>query len=119
MRTLRRKIKKIWLFLSRIKDHVSEDIVKKYIQEKLKNDLLEPSVRKLKTFYMRKDNNCFLVGVDFSLKEAIYEHSFWPKGVTFERFDFRRGQHFLDNHQESVGIDNTAFTVDNSDFLSL
>lgn len=111
--------KKIWLFISRAKEHVTEEIVKKYIQEKSMSEVPDISVKLLKTHYKKKDNNCFLVGVDPCLKEMIYEHSFWPKGIAFERFNFRRGQHFLDNpHQTNIGVNDSSITMENSVFLS-
>ncbi|CAH1107492.1 unnamed protein product [Psylliodes chrysocephalus] len=93
--------RKLWVFISRVKNQVTEDQIKNYISNKAKNDQSEISVKALKTYYQNKNNKCFLVGTDLSLKNVIYEQNFWPAGVAFERFNFKKGQHFLDNNREN------------------
>ncbi|KAG5885447.1 hypothetical protein JTB14_020781 [Gonioctena quinquepunctata] len=108
-RTAENHKRKIWLFISRVKAHVTEDVVSKYIQEKANAIDSDLSVKLLKTFYQKEDNNCFLVGV--------YQSTFWPRGVAFERFNFKKG-HFLDNpRQRSDGVNNSSFNTDFSVFL--
>lgn len=109
----------IWLFVSRAKEHVTEEMVKKYIHNKTKSDMVDIKVKLLKTFHKRSDNNCFLIGVDPRFKETVYEQTFWPNGVAFERFNFKRGQHFLDNpRQENTGLLNSSFNSVKSVFLN-
>jgi hypothetical protein len=31
-------------------------------------------------------------------KEAVYDKNFWPRGIRYSRFDFRKGEHFLDSN---------------------
>mgnify|MGYP005984103013 CR=1 FL=1 len=88
--------KKIWLFISRVQDHVSSDIVANFIANKTGQDQTTISVKLLEIHKNDADNKCFLVGVDPLLKDDVYKTSFWPKGVSFSRFDFKLGQRFLD-----------------------
>lgn len=87
---------KIWLFVSRVKDHVNEQIVQNYIARKSSLASETITVKCVETRAKFADNKCFLIGVDPAIKEEIYKSEFWPRGVNFDRFDFRRGQHFLD-----------------------
>lgn len=82
--------KKAWLFISRVKDIVTEDDIKTYIKAKTKladNDVL---VTRFPTKYdnIRKDGKCFKVGIKYDLKDVVYESDFWPSRVTFSRFKF-------------------------------
>lgn len=109
--------KKLWLFISRAKGNVTEEIVKKYIHVKTKADPIDISVKLLKTFYQKEDNNCFLIGVDPTFQEMVYQQNFWPQGVAFQRFNFKKGQHFLDNpRQMNTGLNNNSFDTENSVF---
>lgn len=118
-----KKDKKLWLFISKAKNHVTESIVRNYISKKTNTDIEQISVKFLKTWYQVENNNCFLVGLDPALKSTVYNTNFWPKGVGFERFNFRRGQHFLDNPNEvstirtNENLINTSHLT-NEDFLS-
>lgn len=87
--------RKLWLFISRTKSSVDEITVKNYIAKKGNQKVDDISVKLLKTKSEIKDNNCFMVGVPLQMKESIYDSGFWPKGVQFQRFDFKIGQHFL------------------------
>lgn len=98
--------KKIWLFISRIKSHVNEEKVNDYISKKAKVDKDLISVKKLKTWYQTENNNCFLIGLDPNLKETVYDPKFWPKGVAFERFNFKQGQRFLDKPKSQPNVVN-------------
>lgn len=70
--------KKIWIFVSRVDDKVTEEIVQDHI---IKN-LHQPSkkselhVQEVLTRDPRKDNKCFLVGVPTQFKETVYENKF-------------------------------------------
>ena len=93
------KTKKIWICITKAKYTVTEDSKNRhYKKATTKED--EISVKQIKTYYQIKDNNCFLVGVDPSLIKAVYDANFWPRGVGFDRFNFYKGKHFLDNTQK-------------------
>lgn len=81
--------KKAWLFVSRVKDGVTEDAVRSYIVKKTDLSENEVAVEQISTTYERADSNCFRVGVKFEVKDLLYQREFWPHGVAFRRFQFR------------------------------
>lgn len=89
------KNKKIWLHISHAKEHVTEKIVVDYLAKKTGRPLTEFMVKLLPTQKKKKDNNCFMVGVDPSLKDDVYKPEFWPNGIGWSRFNFFRGRRFL------------------------
>uniref|UniRef100_A0A6P7GA18 Uncharacterized protein LOC114335280 n=1 Tax=Diabrotica virgifera virgifera TaxID=50390 RepID=A0A6P7GA18_DIAVI len=89
--------KKIWLFLSRVPDTVTEYNIKAYITKQSGEQ--NTYVKKLPTYFVRSNNQAFMIGVDPSLQEKLYEKNFWPKNVYFSRFNFRQGQRFLEHPQ--------------------
>lgn len=94
--------KKIWLFISRAKDNVTDKTVKKYVS--VKAEISEDRIY-TKQLHMKsevKDNNCFMVGVDPDLESKVYDTEFWPKGVAYSRFDFFLGKRFLDNSRSNT-----------------
>lgn len=108
--------KKIWIFLSKVKDNVTEAVVKEYISKKATIEQEDVSVKHIKTYHQLKDKNCFLIGVNPNLIDAVYDAKFWPRGVVFDRFNFFKGKHFLEN-QYNKQNENDIFHS-NDDFLS-
>lgn len=100
--------KKVWLFIGRVKDHVTEEIVKKYLEKKTdsNNDI---HVKEIDTYRKIADNKCFKVGLNFDLKDVVYTNSFWPRGVAVNRFDFRKEEKYL-NRLRDANIANENFT---------
>ncbi|KAK9886029.1 hypothetical protein WA026_014815 [Henosepilachna vigintioctopunctata] len=95
--------KKVWLFLSRIKTGVTEEIIKTYLNEKLELSAQEtPIVKKINTFHKMEDNECFQIGLDIKYRDQVYECTFWPSGVAFARFKFN-----YDNNQVNNSLANT------------
>lgn len=97
--------KKIWLFITKIRDHVTEEIVEKYIANKTGKTSDTIEVKLLQTKNDKPNNKSFIVGVSLDLKEDIYKEKFWPVGVTYSRFNFARGKHLLnkkENFQEAA-----------------
>lgn len=92
--------RKLWLFISRTKSTVDENIVRDYIARKGNEKPGNISVKLLQTRTKAKDNNCFLVGVPLNMRETIYMQEFWPRGIQFQRFNFKLGQHFLNPNTE-------------------
>ncbi|XP_044764707.1 uncharacterized protein LOC123321301 isoform X2 [Coccinella septempunctata] len=68
------KDRKLWLFVSRVHENVEDEEIKAYI----------------------------LIGVPITMKEEIYKSEFWPSGIRYSRFDFTKGQHFLEKQKVSV-----------------
>lgn len=100
--------KKVWVFLKRVKDDTSPDKIQRYLTNVLKTNQKDVFVKKVDTYHKINDNNCFLVGVDPKYKQTIYnDDSLWPKGVIYQRFNFVRGQKFLDNQKYKVSEDSS------------
>lgn len=99
--------KKIWLFISRVKDHVTEEIVKNYLGKKTSNNS-DIYVKEIDTYKKSKDNRCFKVGLNFNLKELAYTSSFWPKGVAVCRYDFKKEEKYL-NRLRSIDTESENF----------
>lgn len=89
--------KKLWLFLSRIKETVREEEVKKYVANKASITEDQFDAKTLKTKSTRSDYKCFMIGVPMDLIDQVYDSGFWPSGIAFSRFDFKRGHHFLES----------------------
>lgn len=95
--------KKIWLFLSKVKNTVTEEIVAKHIIKKTSARKEEVEVKLCKAKFENKQQNqqlCFMVGVNMDLKDMVYGENFWPLGVGFQRFDFSLGKIFLYRQQQ-------------------
>jgi len=94
------KEKKVWLFISRAKNHVTTDIVKDYLVQKTKEPEDKVEVQELNTRSDKPDNKCFMVGLKWMLKEEAYKTEFWPEGVAVARFNFKQGSHFLEKKKD-------------------
>lgn len=92
-----RENRKLWLFISRIKETVQEEDVRAYVAGKGNIALQKVDVKSLHTKSVRSNYKSFMVGVPTDLLDLVYGDEFWPSGVAFSRFDFRRGQHFLED----------------------
>lgn len=91
---------KIWLFISKVKPHINQEDLTKYITNKLGGAAAE--VELLETQKSKSNRRCFIVGVDVEHKDTVYESSFWPIGIKFSRFLFHLGGHFLRKNQEKA-----------------
>lgn len=85
--------KKIWLFVSRVKDHVTEPIIKRYLAKKTNFTEEEFVVKEIETYKKIENNKCFQIGVNPSLKDQVYNKTFWPEGVAHSRFNFHKFFH--------------------------
>lgn len=88
--------RKIWVFISKVKPGVSPEVIKNYIAKNGKTSLDSVSVKQCEPKMKKTEKGYFMIGVEPQLKEVIYEPSFWPKGVQFQRFIFALGENFLD-----------------------
>lgn len=95
---------KLWLFISRCKQHVTEKMIMDYTTAKTNSS--DISVKLLETRPMHNNKKSFMVGFNAEERDKVYTNSFWPAGVRFERFDFYRGGHFLRNNAQ-----NTSTTI--------
>lgn len=94
------KERKLWIFLKKVKDTANVDIIKKYLSEKLGTSTEDVSVRKVDTYHVTKDNNCYLIGVPIAHRQVVYDVDTWPRGVVFDRFNFRKGDKFLGSSKQ-------------------
>lgn len=86
------KDKKIWIFISRVPDKVSEQDVTKYIKKKANIEQNEDLVVKhvpTRVEKERSNSKCFQVGIRYDLMDTVYNHEFWPANVAYERFKFK------------------------------
>lgn len=87
--------KKIWLFLSKVKLTITEDIIRNYIVENAQTAAEDVEVKLCKVKQSNARHNCFMIGVKPDFKDAVYQEGFWPYGVVFDRFNFGMGRNFL------------------------
>lgn len=90
--------RKVWLYLHRIKRHVSSDKIKKYISDQPKFKDADITIKELPTH--ESQNKCFMFGIDWNLKDEIYKPTTWPKGMAFKRFDFKKYHKYDGNSSE-------------------
>lgn len=85
--------RKVWLYVYRVRRHVTPNIIMEYIKKKPEFISLEVGVRELPS-----DPNklkCFVVTAPLSLKDKMYDSDFWPQNVGVRRFDFNKHRDFL------------------------
>lgn len=87
--------RKVWLYLYRIKTHVTSDMILNFLKNKEEFDVSQVSAREIPSESGRLKR--FVVTVPFSCKEAVYNPNFWPENVGIKRFDFKKHQGFLNN----------------------
>lgn len=114
------KNRKIWLFVTRVPDDVGAEDIKNYIETHTKKETSsnqtpterDVEVKLLNTSNTRPNNQSFMVGVEPEFQEEVYTTSFWPQKIAYERFDFRKGQHFLRTMQESQDSNRSSSFLD-------
>ena len=89
---------KMWLYLYRVIPKIGESDIKEYIKKKLGNEE-DIIVRELKNG--NHPRQCFMVATKFEFKDKLYDPGFWPKGVGFRRFDFKKQWEYKDQQNET------------------
>ena len=89
------KDSKIWIFLSKVNDSVTEEVVKRYVSANANTSDDDITVKQCNPKEQRSKKKRFMVGVNQQLKDKIYDVNFWPVGIVFERFNFAKGKNFL------------------------
>lgn len=97
-----KKNKKIWLFISNAKNKVTKEVVLQYISKKANTDVKNIYVKAIEPIKKIENNNCFMIGIDPSLQEMVYNSKFWPSGIVYDRFDFKKGRRFLDDPKYTI-----------------
>lgn len=80
---------KLWLYVNRVCDSVSEEMIVKYLKEKTDSADKEFIVKMLGS---KDGQKSFVVTADMKFKEALYSPSFWPAGVGYRRYNFRENK---------------------------
>nr|CAI5854171.1 unnamed protein product [Callosobruchus analis] len=101
------KERKIWIFLKKVRDCATMEDITVYLCKNLNQEENQVYVKKVETYYRTKDNNCYLVGVNPSFQSQIYDINFWPKGVVISRFNFFKGEKFLDKSKIKINAMNS------------
>ena len=84
----KRESPKVWSYLYRVMQEVMEEVNKEYIIKKTGNKDDQFIVKNLKTREGSRFKS-YMVAADFKYKDEFYKPSFWPKGVSYRRFDFK------------------------------
>lgn len=87
--------RRTWLYLNRIKRHVSEAMVWEHIRSKPGFENENVCVKEIPTEPNRL--KCFVVIAPLSRKDELYAPSFWPQNVGIKRFIFEKHRDFLQN----------------------
>ena len=87
--------KKIWFYISKVKEGIIEDNIKKYIAKQTSTAEEEIYVKLCIPKVQKSRGQKFMVGVPPELQEPMYKAEFWPVGVAYERFNFGLGRNFL------------------------
>lgn len=87
--------RRVWLYLSRIKRHIGEEDIKKFISKQDKYVDADVIVKELPT--SENQLKCFMFGIDWSFREDIYDPSSWPRGVAIKRFNFSKYRSYQNN----------------------
>lgn len=96
---------KVWMYIYRIQNSVTEEIIMNYLKEKLNlNAGEELIVRDLQT---KGKNKCFMVAADFKYRDDFYSPDFWPKGVGYKRYDFKLQHRNENSASASSFLENT------------
>jgi hypothetical protein len=77
--------RKAWLYLGRLKNDTSEDDVKNFVLDTFPG--VNVSVEKLES---KGTNASFKLGVDFDVREDLFNSAAWPKDSIIKRFLFKR-----------------------------
>lgn len=91
-------VKKVWIFLSRIKREISEENVLSYMSRKLNKQKTDFTIKEIPT--RENGNKCFMIGADYTLKDELYQPTFWPNGVGYKRFDFGLYRRFHEHDKQ-------------------
>lgn len=95
---------KVWMYLYRVIPKVSENNIQEYMKTKL-GEKENISVRELKNG--NNPRQCFMVAANFEHKDKLYDPEFWPAGVGFRRFDFKK----VWEYKEQENINQNSFLM--------
>lgn len=79
--------RKAWLYINRVKSHVTADMVKEYILKKPQFETEAIEVKEI-SLNARNQLKSFLVKAPLERKDELYQPEFWPANVGIKRFSF-------------------------------
>lgn len=79
--------RKAWLYINRVKSHVTADMVKQHILNKPGFEKETVEVQELSQSD-KSGIKSFLVKAPISRKDELYQPQFWPPNVGIKRFNF-------------------------------
>lgn len=77
----------MWLNIDKTAPTVDTNIISSYIAKKLDISGKDLIIEQLKTL---GTNQSFKVGIKAEYYDIVNSCDFWPKGITFRRFNFKR-----------------------------
>lgn len=95
--------RKAWIYIYRVKSHVTEEMVRAHIERKPGFSDLEVGVKEVIHEGRKFDYKSFSISVPFEKKDEVYQPEFWPSNIGIKRFNFRLynksrpGADFLEN----------------------
>lgn len=90
--------RKVWLYLYRIKRHVTTEKIRKFITDQSQFKDADIVIKELPT--QETQNKCFMFGIDWDLRDDVYKPSTWPKSMAFKRFDFKKYHNYQNQPTE-------------------
>ncbi|KAG5880158.1 hypothetical protein JTB14_036916 [Gonioctena quinquepunctata] len=96
---------KAWLYIYRVKPQITTAKITNYIKEKLSMEETgdEVIVKELTSY--NTSNKCFMIGAPFDHKNDLYQQNFWPSGVGYRQFDFRRYSQYRSEQEQEKKLD--------------
>lgn len=91
--------KKIWIYVSKARDHVTDKIILEYLKKQTAKPDLDYHVQEVSVKFPQKDNKHFMIGVGPSLNDTVYNPDFWSERIAWSRFNFFLGRNFLNNRR--------------------
>ncbi|KAG5900191.1 hypothetical protein JTB14_035335 [Gonioctena quinquepunctata] len=92
--------KKVWLYVYRVKQHVTEDMIMKYIKGKEKFENEAVGVKEIPSDPGRLKR--FAVHASLEFKDLMYDISFWPRGEKKDNINICAQQSSVINNDDST-----------------
>lgn len=108
---------KVWMFISRVTRDVNDEDIKTYLKTRTGDDEENIIVRELNP--QSNGLKCYMVAADFRHKDEFYQPSFWPKGVGYQRFDFKLYEKYKKKHTPQNGTETQQNITQPASFLGI
>lgn len=81
--------RKAWIYIYRVKSHVTEEMVKSHVQKKPGFGDIDIGVKEIVHEGKKYDFKSFSVSVPFDKKDELYQPEFWPANIGIKRFNLK------------------------------